>query len=32
MNRHACNSLGIRLQMSGMDFSSVIIVALRSFR
>jgi hypothetical protein len=30
--RRACISLGIRFQMSGIDFSSVIIRALRSFR
>tara|TARA_R110002073_G_scaffold219268_1_gene379590 strand:+ start:398 stop:820 length:423 start_codon:yes stop_codon:yes gene_type:complete len=30
--RRACISLGIRFQISGMDFSSVIIRALRSFR
>tara|TARA_R100000687_G_scaffold83262_1_gene85358 strand:- start:385 stop:516 length:132 start_codon:yes stop_codon:yes gene_type:complete len=30
--RRACISLGILFQMSGIDFSSVIINALRSFR
>jgi len=29
--RRACISLGIRFHMSGIDFSSVIIRALRSF-
>jgi len=30
--RRACISLGIRFQMSGIDFNSVIIRALRSLR